>query len=153
MIKPYSNNDFDKCLDLFIRIFNSPPWNDNWTVETVDKRLKEFTDNKRFLGYTSWQDDILTGAVFCQMKTHFSGDEIFVEELFVSGDYRRLGYGKRLMNAVEEYAKEHSFVSITLLTGTGGTAFKFYENLGFKHLDYLAFMQKHINTEVFNRIN
>ena len=144
MIKPFSICDFDKCCDLFIKVFNEPPWNDNWTVETAKKRLKEFTDNKRFLGYTLWEDDMLIGAVFCHMKTHFSGDEIFIEELFVSQDYQRKGHGKALMNAVEQYAKENSFVSITLLTGTDSPAFEFYKNSGYEHLNSLAFMRKRI---------
>lgn len=26
---------------LFIEAFNAPPWNDNWTKETAEKRLKQ----------------------------------------------------------------------------------------------------------------
>ena len=144
MIKPFLICDFDKCCELFIRVFNEPPWNDNWTIETASKRLKEFVDNKRFLGYTLWEDDVLLGAVFCQMKTHFSGDEIFVEELFVSQDYQGKGHGKTLMNAVEKYARENAFVSITLITSVGSSAFKFYENLDYKHLDFLAYMHRRL---------
>jgi len=133
-----------KCCELFIQVFNAPPWNDKWTNETTEKYLREIIDNKRFMGYTLWENDVLTGVVFCHIKSHYKGDEIFVDELFVSPDYQRKGYGMELMGAVEKYAKENSFVNITLLTSMGSPSFKFYEKFGCRHLDYLAFMYKHI---------
>jgi len=68
--------------------------------------------------------------------------ELFVEELFVSVNCQRKGHGVMLMEIIEEYAKENSFVSVTLLTSKGSPPFKFYEKIGYEHLDWLAFMQK-----------
>ena len=49
-----------------------------------------------------------------------------------------------LMSAVKKFAKENSIVSVTLLTGVDKPAFNFYQKLGYKHLDYLAFMYNRI---------
>ena len=142
MIKTFSIDDIQKCSELFIDVFNGSPWNDKWTSETANIYLQELIDNKRFLGFTLWDNDLLIGAVFCHMKNHYRGDEIFVDEMFISPDYQRKGYGMKLMNEVEKFAKDNSFISITLLTGKGKTAFDFYEKFGCKHLEYLAFMYK-----------
>ena len=144
MIKEFIQDDFQKCCELYIKVFNNPPWNDMWTNETAHIYLQELTDHKRFLGYTLWDGNLFIGAVFCHMKNHYRGDEIFIDEMYISPDYQRKGYGTELMKAVEKYAKDNSFISITLLTGKGRPAFDFYEKLGFKHLEYLAFMYKNV---------
>ena len=94
---------------------------------------------------TSWQmlsHTSIIGAVFCHMKNHYRGDEIFVDEMFISPECQRKGHGTKLMNEVEKFAKDNSFISITLLTGKGKPAYDFYEKFGCKHLDHLAFMYK-----------
>jgi len=78
------------------------------------------------------------------METHYKGDIIFVEELFVSMEHQRKGHGAALMGKIEEYAKENSFVSVSLLTSKGSPPFKFYEKSGYTHLDFLAYMHKRI---------
>ena len=144
MIKSFAICDFEECRDLFIDVFNAPPWHDKWTVETAGKLLNELMDNKRFLGYTLWEKDMILGAIFCQIRTSYLGDEIRVEELFVSPDYQCRGHGKMLMSAVEKYAKENSCGSITLLTSRRNSAFKFYEHLNFYENADLAFMCKRV---------
>jgi len=142
MIKKFSFDDFQKCCELFIKIFNGSPWNDKWTNETAHVYLYELTDHKRFLGYTLWDKNVLTGAVLCHMKNHYRGDEIFVDEIFISPDCQRKGHGTKLINEIEKYAKDNSFISITLLTGKNKSAFDFYERAGYKYLEHLAFMYK-----------
>jgi len=145
MIKEFSDDDFQKCCELLVCVFNGPPWNDKWTNDTACIYLRELTDNRRFLGYTLWDDTVLLGAVFAHAKSHYRGDEIFIDELFVSPDHRHKGCGTALMDEVEKYAKENSFISITLLTSIEKPAFQFYEKFGCKHLDHLAFMYKRIS--------
>ena len=141
MIREFTIADFQKCRELYIRVFNNEPWNDDWTTESANAYLQELTEHNRFLGYTLWDENILIGAIFAHKK-RFKGDEIFIDELFISPDYQRAGYGTMLMEEVEEYANKNSFVSVTLLTSIRKPAFNFYEKLGYKHLNYLAFMYK-----------
>ena len=142
MTKKLTIDDLQNCCKLFTNVFNNPPWNDEWTTETARTYLRELIDHKRFLGYTLWENDTLIGAVFSHMKNHYRGEEILVDELFVSPDCQRKGYGMLLMDEIEKYARENSFISVTLLTGAGKPAFMFYEKRGYKHLNYLAFMHK-----------
>ena len=111
-------------------------------MEIACKYLCEITDHQRFIGYILWESDVLIGVVFCRIETHFNGDIMFVEELFISVDSQRKGYGAVLMKEVEKYASENSVVSVTLLTSRGTPPFKFYEKIGYANLDWLAFLQK-----------
>ena len=144
MIQPYMPETFEACRDLFVQVFNGAPWHDNWTRESAGARLREFVDHKRFVGFTLWEGDALVGAVFCHARTHYKGDEIVIEELFVSPDCQRNGYGTALMDAVEAYAREHVFRCVTLLTGKGYPSFAFYEKRGYRQLDWLAFMHRRV---------
>jgi len=86
----------------------------------------------------------LIGAIFCHMKNHYRGEEIFVDEMYISPAHQKKGYGTKLMNTVEEFARENNFISITLLTSMDKSAFTFYQEFGCKHLERLAFMYKRI---------
>ena len=144
MLKEFSVGDLEKCEDLFVQVFNGAPWHDKWTGETAHNYLQELVDNRRFLGFTLWDGDMLIGAVFCHAKSHYRGNDVVVDELFVSPEHQREGCGTLLMDAVEKFAKENSFISIAALTGKGKPSFSFFEKYGCKHLDYLAFMYKRI---------
>jgi aminoglycoside 6'-N-acetyltransferase I len=39
-------------------------------------------------------------------KTWWNNNEIFVEEMFISPELQRQGYGTALLNTVEDYIKE-----------------------------------------------
>jgi len=145
MIKEFSCADFQKCCELYLQVFNGPPWNDKWTNDTVSTYLRELLDHKRFLGYTLWDSDLLIGVVFCHLKKFYRGDEIFIDEMYISTDHQHKGHGTALMNEVEEFARKNSCISITLLTGIGKPAYNFYEKFGCKHLSHLAFMYKRID--------
>ena len=144
VIREYWPNMFEACRELFMKTFNSAPWNDSWTRESAGARLREFTDHRRFVGFTLWEGDALAGAVFCHAQTQYKGNEIVIEELFIAPDCQRKGYGTALMDAVEAYAGKHAFWCVTLLTGRAYPSFAFYENRGYRHLEWLAFMHKKI---------
>ena len=144
MIKEYTNSDFNLCCELYIKVFNSPPWNDKWTMGTIGVYLHELIDNKRFFGFTLWDESILTGAIFCHGKSWYKGDEAYIDELFVASELQRKGRGKTLMDCVEKFAKDNNYASITLLTGRENPSYDFFVKYGYKQLNYMAFMHKQI---------
>jgi len=132
MVKEFSIFDFQKVCEVFMHTFNLPPWNDQFTIETARIYLQELLDNKRFIGFTSWENDSLTGFIFCHARYNWRGDTMTIDLMGVSPDYQRKGYGAALMNAVEKYATENSIIGIDLFTSKSAPAFKFYEKLGFR---------------------
>jgi GNAT superfamily N-acetyltransferase len=132
MIKEFSIFDFQKACEVFMQAFNLPPWNDEWTLETARIYLQELLDNKRFIGFTSWENDVLTGFIFCHIRYNWRGNDMTVDLMGVSPGYQRKGYGAELINAAEKYAKENSIACIGLWTSKNAPAFQFYEKLGYK---------------------
>ena len=144
MIKEFSINDFQKVCEVFMQTFNLPPWNDKWTLETARMYLQELLDNRRFAGFTAWENDSLVGFAFCHMRYNWRGDDMTIDIMCVSPDYQCKGYGKALINAVEEFAKENACIVITLGTSINAPAFNFYEKLGYKRPDDWVSMHKDI---------
>ena len=145
MIREFSPIDFNDCRDLFIKVFNSEPWHDSWTNETAGARLQEFIENKRFFGFTLWEGDALAGAAFCHGLTYYKGNEVFVDELFISPEHQRKGHGKALMEAVETHARAQGYSIITLLTNRGHSAFGFYKGQEYRLSEYMVWMYKRVD--------
>jgi len=144
MIKEYVPEDFGACRDLLIEAFNGEPWHDIWTDEMAGDCLREIIENKRFFGFTLWEDGALAGAVFCHAWTYWRGGQAYVDELFIAPGCQRKGYGGLLMEAVEAYAKKQGQVSVTLLTNREYPSFGFFEGRGFRQSAYMVHMYKKI---------
>ena len=144
MIKPFAQEDFQKCCDLYIHTFNSPPWHDEWTEETAKTFMKELIAHHRFIGYTLWDDDALVGVLFAHLQYYYRGYEVFVDELFIAPSHQGKGLGSALMAEIEKFADENNCVSIALLTGVDKPAYDFYTKRNYKHLDYMAFMYRYL---------
>ncbi|MCL2198214.1 MAG: GNAT family N-acetyltransferase [Defluviitaleaceae bacterium] len=142
MIKKFQPKDLQACCDLYIKTFNAPPWNDTWTQDAAFRCLSDLSERKRFLGYTLWEGGELVGAVFAYTKTFYKGDEIYIDELFISPDHQRKGYGLALMGEIEKYARENSLTCITLLTAVHHPAYDFYEKQGYEASKNMTFMYK-----------
>lgn len=62
--------------------------------------------------------------------------------MFVSPEKQRGGYGSMLINAAEEYVKEHNLAGLTLCTNKYAPASKFYRKNGFMDNEVITFMYK-----------
>jgi GNAT superfamily N-acetyltransferase len=143
MIKEFSVIDFQKVCEVFMITFNES-WNDKWSIETARIYLQELLDNKRFVGFTAWENDLLIGFAFCHMRYNWRGDDITIDLMGISPDHQRKGYGEMLINAVEKFSREHSLTNVGLFTNFNTSAFNFYKKLGFKNLKDAAFMGRGI---------
>ncbi|MCL1842487.1 MAG: GNAT family N-acetyltransferase [Defluviitaleaceae bacterium] len=147
-IKHFCAEDLPACCELYIKVFNNPPWNDKWTKETALRCLGDLAERKRFLGYTLWEDETLVGAIFAHAKTFYTGDEIYIDELFICPSRQRMGYGQMLMAETENFAKQNDITCITLITSKRMAAFDFYKKLGYSHLDSMVLLfRSYLNKE------
>ncbi|MBZ9622467.1 hypothetical protein G9F71_006335 [Clostridium sp. FP2] len=51
------NQHILKCSELYIKVFNSEPWNDKWTLETAHKRLNDIYISTNFEGVLYVEDE------------------------------------------------------------------------------------------------
>lgn len=144
MIKLYERKDIKSCAELLINTYNGYPWECNWTMESAMRYLEEFVSCERFVGFTVWEDDHIIGASFCHEKTWWNNDELFIDEFYIAPEYQGKGYGKKMINTIEEYIKEKSLAGFTLLTNRYMPAPNFYRKSGFIDGEHILFMYKEV---------
>ena len=69
---------------------------------------------------------------------------LYIDEFFISPDHQNKGYGKALLEHIEQYSKERELSGITLLTSRNVPASEFYKKNGFQELEHIAFMFKKV---------
>lgn len=144
MVRAYGRGDFERCAELFVEAYNGPPWYNQWTRKTAERRLGELTGASRAVGFVNLCDGEIVGAAFGYEKTWWKGDELYIEEFYVSPRFQGQGYGSALFTAVEKYAAERSLSCLTLLTDRRKPAYGFYEKNGMACLEQIGLMYKRI---------
>jgi aminoglycoside 6'-N-acetyltransferase I len=123
-------------------VYNNEIWQNFWSFEKAKEYLKDITEFKKFIGFTLLVDNSIKGAILGREKTWWNNNEIFIEEMFVSPELQRQGYGTALLNAVECYIKEKGLAGFTLLTNRYTPAPNFYRKNGFCDGEHVLFMYK-----------
>jgi ribosomal protein S18 acetylase RimI-like enzyme len=114
---------------------DSPP-----PLEGVRARLNELLDEPRARLLVA-ENDAVVGVVSLWIKPDLAHGDVTVEVpmLVVSGDRRREGVGKLLMEEVQRLAGEHDATLIELVATTQNVpAREFYRSLGFVETDHVT---------------
>ncbi len=142
MIRKYVDSDLTACAEIMMKVYNNEMWQCRWSPETAKNYLQDYAGCSKFVGYTLLIDGAVKGAVFCHEKVWWNNSEIFIDEMFVSPEFQRQGYGTELLNAVEQYISEHKLAGFTLSTNRYSPAPDFYRKNGFSDAEHILFMYK-----------
>lgn len=144
MIRKFEVSDLESCARILMSVYNNEMWQCFWSFEKAKEYLKDIVDYRNFIGFTLLVEKDVKGAILCREKTWWNNNEIFVEEMFVSPEQQRQGYGTTLLNAVECYIKEKGLAGFTLSTNRYTPAPSFYRKNGFCDGEHVLFMYKEI---------
>jgi aminoglycoside 6'-N-acetyltransferase I len=145
MIKKFEASDLSECAEIMMSVYNNEHWQCCWTLETAISYLHDYYDSKKFVGFTLWIDRVIKGAIFCHEKIWWNNNEVFVDEMFISPELQRQGYGTALLTVVEKYVKEHDLAGLTLSTNRFTPAPNFYRKNDFSDAEHVLFMYKEIS--------
>ena len=144
MIKKFELKDLTACAEIMMSVYNNELWQCRWSLDTAKDYLMDYVESKKFIGYVLWLDDEIKGAIFCHEKIWWNNSEIFIDEMFISPELQRQGYGSELLNVIENYIKEHNLVGFTLTTNRFTPAPKFYRKNNFSDAEHVLFMFKEV---------
>jgi hypothetical protein len=85
-IRELNENDLDRCVEILMSSYNTMPWNYRWSFEKARAYLKEYKDAKRFIGFVALENDTIVAALFGHLKTWWTKDQLYIDEVFVSDD-------------------------------------------------------------------
>lgn len=129
IIRKATENDLNDLYDL-IKEFADFTGKSEFMKLTKSELEEEFSSYICFLAETTQKE--ITGYAFLFHTFHtWSGKAIFLEELYVRNNFRRLGIGTRLINAAIDYGKEHGCNKVRWQVYDWNTdAIASYEKLG-----------------------
>jgi len=108
MIKKFELRDLTACAEIMMSVYNNEFWQCSWSLDTAKNYLMDYVECKKFIGYTLWLDDVIKGVIFCHEKVWWNNNEVFIDEMFISPELQRQGYGTELLSVIENYIKEHN---------------------------------------------
>jgi GNAT superfamily N-acetyltransferase len=144
-ILPITDNNLDDCLNIYLKAYNTPPWNYGWTTNMLKQYLSEYMDTSYFVGFILYDDSEPVGAVFTHKKTWWTGPMLFIDEFFITPVKQGMGYGRKLMDYCNEYASQNNLEIMMLMTNKYMPSYKFYDRISFTTADQFVFMFKPVS--------
>lgn len=143
-LRELNENDLERCVEILISSYNTMPWNYRWSFEKAYAYLKEYQEAKRFLGFVALEEGIIVAALFGHLKTWWTKDQFYIDEVFVSDEYKGKGYGKKIILYCENHCKQNGVDIIILMTNEVMPAYTFHNNNDFIKVDHYVFMFKQL---------
>lgn len=133
MIRQLKNTD---AKDLYL--LNKEQLGYDFPLEFTNKKLGKLlndTAHHFFLGFEDESTHQLIGYVHAEVYESLYAETLFnVLALAVSKEKEKQGIGKKLMNALENEARDRHYQAIRLNSGMArNAAHKFYETIGYDH--------------------
>ena len=120
---------------LFVSVFTTEPWNDDWKNEAqLDAYLTDLMGSANSLTYGFYEGERLLALSMGRVKHWFEGTEYCVDELCVAREIQRRGIGTQFVRAIERDLAGRGISHIFLLTERGVPAYQFYLKAGFREL-------------------
>lgn len=113
------------------------------SLEALQKRCELYMDQTRYGIFLAEIDDIVIGWIAWSKSNLFVSEttRIHIEGLVVDKNFRGKGVGKKLMIAIEEFAKQFSPCIIDLTSGLRREkdgSHDFYKSLGYHNEGHMA---------------
>lgn len=133
--------DIKEYAKLFCSVFNSEPWNDQWTEETALLRIENMMNTNTFIGKALYSQNDLKGFIFGQKEYFFDGIHFQIQEFCVKTSEQKNGYGKYLLQALkDELTHIGGVTNIFLITLRGDRTEGYYQKKGFVTSDEMILM-------------
>lgn len=143
-VKEISKGNISSCISLFIEVFNSEPWNDQWTLDKAKKLFLDFFDTPGFIGYLGFVEEDICSVCIGHIKTWWDSMEYCIEEFYVDPKMQGKGIGTSFLKDIEKRLLQKDIHKITLMTARNTMAERFYIKQGFNRLDVMTYMKKDI---------
>ena len=129
-IRKISKSDLEELAKLMVSIYNAPPWNDKWTVETALESLTDISDFPKFFGNVIVDEEKIIGAIIGLIRRYSTESTFYIDEFFISEEYRGTGLAKDLYQTSIKQLQQRGISGAFFTTLKNSQAYKFYVKQG-----------------------
>jgi ribosomal protein S18 acetylase RimI-like enzyme len=137
MIQP---EDLGRCAEIFVEVFNSPPWSEDWVVSSAMFRLTEVAGTPGFIGLKILSNGQMLGFGMGYLESFDDGGDFYLKEMCILPELQGQGIGTALLDQLKGSLIKKGAKKLYLLTKRDGPAAKFYEKNGFYTSDRIIVM-------------
>lgn len=135
----------ESCAELYVKVFNSPPWNDGWRLEDARERLSDIFGHPRFVGIGLVDGhEQLMGFLIGHSEKWLESRHFYIHEMCIDNELQGRGLGTRLLSFLEHFCGDNGINRMYLLTARDGQAESFYTRNGFYTSPKMVMMAKRL---------
>ena len=134
-IRKISKSDWEELAQLLVDVYNAPPWNDKWTLETALESLNDISDFPKFFGNVIVDGNKIIGGIIGHIRRYASESTFYIGEFFISEKYRGTGLAKELYQTSIKQLQQRGISGAFFTTLKNSRAYNFYVKQGAWDLD------------------
>ena len=127
-----SSSHISDCSALYADVFSSPPWNEPWSINEAEKRLRFLIESPGFLGFVSMNDKQLTGLLCATIEPFAGGNASYLRELCITPASRNHGVAGQLVETLHKALSSRGVMRSYLITQAGTLAERLYLRKGYQ---------------------
>jgi len=135
-------SDVAHFAELYMTVFNAPPWQDGWSIPAATERLQSLAAVPRLETLGAFQAGKAVGLVLGSGERSAKGWVLHLREMFIAPALQRSGIGKALLAEFERSLAD-KYLGVYLQTGATVPARRFYTQCGYAPTDLVS-MRKRI---------
>ena len=129
-IRKISKSDLEELAKLMVDVYNAPPWNDKWTVETALESLNDISDFSKFFGNVIVDGNKIIGGIIGHIRRYASESTFYIDEFFIAEKYRGTGLAKELYQTSIKELQQRGVSGAFFTTLKNSRAYNFYLKQG-----------------------
>ncbi len=129
IIRKATKKDFSKLAKLIDKEYSKPPYNERWKKKNALRTFDYFAKVGEI--FILVDDNKIIGFIISRNEHYNKGSSVMIEDLVVDSDFQGKGYGRLLVNYVEERGKKKKIKGIWLMASKNAPAFHFYKKMGY----------------------
>ena len=129
-IRKITRSDLEELAKLMVDVYNAPPWNNKWTKETALESLSDISDFPKFFGNVIVDGNKIIGAIIGHIRRYATESTLYIDEFFISEEYRGTGLAKNLYQTSIKQLQERGISGAFFTTLKNSRAYNFYVKQG-----------------------